>query len=249
MRKILIGFLVMAAALPTMAAEPKEVIQAAIKAHGGKAALSKYPAEQYDFEGSMSIMGQEVTLSGTAMQADGGRFRMDMEANAGGQKVNIVQIANGKKVSFKMTAGGQDLPAPEGALDELKMASVLCDVLKIYPLLDEKRFDLKAGEDADVDGKKASVIVVTAKDLSKDVTLYFDKASGRLVKENRKASGPEGKEVNQETIYSDYKEIEGVHIPMKQTVYMDGAKFMTLTSANYKFLDKVADATKFNVDN
>jgi hypothetical protein len=248
MRKILIGVLMMVA-LPAMAAEPKEVIEAAIKAHGGKAAITKYPAEEYDFEGEMSVMGQNLTLKGSAIQADGGRFRMEMNAEAGGQKINIIQIANGKKVSFKMSLGGQELPAPDGAIDDLKMASTLSEILRIYPLLDDKRFTLKAGDDAEVEGKKASVIVVTVKDHAKDITLYFDKASGRLVKEKRKLAGPDGKEADQESIYSDFKEIEGVQVPMKQTVYMDGVKFMTMTLSNYKFLDKVADTTKFNVDN
>ena len=208
MRTMLIGVL-MASAFPTMAAEPKDVIETAIKAHGGKAALSKYPASQYVCEGVIAAMGQDLAMSGTTAQADGGRLRTDMTIEVTEQKMSVTLATNGKKASVKITYLGKDLPIPEGATDNLKILAILSDALKIYPLLDDERFALKAGADAEVDGKKASAIVVTLKEVS--------------------------------------KEVNGVQVPMKQTVHLDGAKYLTMTVFNYKLLDKVDDAT-FNLD-
>jgi hypothetical protein len=237
----------LAAVLPAAAADPKAVVEAAVKAHGGQPALAKYPASEMKFKGNMSLMGLDVELTGTSTSADGGKMRMEMAAELAGQKLNVVQVSNGKKSTTKVSLGGMAVPSPDTPEGEMKVAAAMSDVNKIYPLLDEKRFKLTAAPDAELDGKKASVLTVTLVEAKKDVTLYFDQATGLFVKSAYKAAGPDGVEADRETVMADFKAVDGVQTPMKLTIYQGGTKFMTMTVTEVKNLEKVEDKT-FTID-
>ena len=58
----------------------------------------------------------------------------------------------------------------------------------LTPLLDAKRYALKLEKDADINGNPAAVVSVTGTGI-KDVKLFFDKKSNRLVKTQRRGFG------------------------------------------------------------
>ena len=238
-------------------ADAKAIIEKAITAHGGKDLLEKYPASRNKFKGDLSIMGQDIAFEGTSVQAPG-QFKLTMVADVFGQKLNVVQIVDGSKVKVKQSLGGMDLPntAGEAEMEELKFSVVGQEIATFVPLLSKpKKYTLKAEADEDVDGKKASVVTVTAKldekgDKTKDVKLYFDKTSNLLVKTSRKGLAPgemDGREVPQEGFLSDYKKIDGIMVAMKTVSFIDGKKFMTLTATEHVNLEKV-DKNEFNLD-
>ena len=74
----------------------------------------------------------------------------------------------------------------------------------------------------------------------KDVLLFFDKKSNRLVKTQRRCSIG-GVEVNEEQYLSDFKPFEKAILPTATVVNHDGKKFMTMTVTEMKFLDKIDD--------
>jgi hypothetical protein len=240
------------------AADPKDTIEAAIKAHGGKELLDKYPGGKSKFTGDMSVMGLDISFEGSSVQAPG-QFKLDMTADISGQKLVIQQIVNGAKVKIKQSVGGMDLPnsAGEAELDELRFSIVGQEIGRLTPLLAKpKTFSLKAEADEEVDGKKATVVTVTAKvgekgEKTRDVKLYFDPKTHLMVKTSRKGlapGDPDGKEAVQETLLSDYKKIDGLMIPMKTKNFVDGKKFMTITSSEHVNLEKV-DPKEFEQDN
>lgn len=254
MRKTLYGLMVTAVALAatgraTAQADAKAVIEKAITAHGGKELLDKYPAGKSKFKGEMSVMGLDITFEGSAAQGPG-QFKLEMVADIAGQKLTVVQIVDGQKVKTKQSLGGMEIPnmADDAQLDELRFSVVGQEMAQLTPLLaNAKKYSLKVVPDEDVDGKKAAVVVVTAKldekgEKTKDVKMYFDKTTYLLVKTARKGltpGDPEGKEALQESILSDYKSIDGIQIAMKTVNYVDGKKFMTMTSSDHVNLEKL----------
>lgn len=238
-------------------ADAKAIIEKAIAAHGGKELLDKYPASRSKFKGDLSIAGMDISFEGSSVQAPG-QFRLDMVADIAGQKLNVVQIVDGAKVKVKQSLGGMELPntAGEAEMEELKFSVIGQEIATFTPLLAKpKKYSMKAEADEEVDGKKASVVTVTAKldekgDKTKDVKLYFDKTTNLLVKTSRKGLAPgemDGREVPQESYMSDFKKIDGLMVAMKTVNFIDGKKFMTLTATEHVNLEKV-DKKEFSLD-
>ena len=259
MRNGILGVIAAVAfAAPTYAqADAKAIVEKAIEAMGGKELLDKFPASKTKFKGDMSIMGLDITFEGNSVQAPG-QFKLEMVADVGGQKLTVVQIVDGAKVKTKQSLGGMDLPTMGGdaEMDELRFSVVGQEIAQLTPLLAKpKKFTIKAEADDEIDGKKASVVTVTAKldekgEKTKEMKLYFDKTTSMLVKTSRKGlapGDPDGKEALQETVMSEFKKIDGVMVAMKSTNFIDGKKFMTITSTEHKNLEKV-DAKEFSIN-
>src|SRR5438445_725224 len=74
----------------------------------------------------------------------------------------------------------------------------------------EKGVELSSLAETKVDGKPAVGVVVKSKG-HRDVKLYFDKASGLLVKREHPVVDPStGKEVVQEVLFRDYQDKDGL---------------------------------------
>ncbi len=230
-------------------ADAKAVVEKAIKAHGGAAALDKYPASASKFKGQMTFMGLDFDFTGdmTAQMPD--KFKMAIEADVGGQKMAFVQVVNGDKV--KVLENGAAKPVTDKEKSELKLVMRMQEVTNLTPLLTDK-YTLKTDKDDKAGDADAAVVLVTGKDF-KEARLFFDKKTGLLVKTVRKSLAPsapddkEPKEVTEETIMSEYKEFDGVKVPTKAVVTHDGKKFMTMTTTDVKMMAK-ADPKLFSVD-
>ena len=86
---------------------------------------------------------------------------------------------------------------------------------------------------------KPAVGVRVSSEGFQDVNLFFDKASGLLVKtETRTIDAQSGDEKTEEKLLSDYKETEGVQRPGKVVVLRDGKKLLTLQVEDVKVVDK-----------
>jgi len=229
------------------------VVKKAIDAHGGADALNKYKAGTMKMTGELSVLGMDLEFTGTLTYNLPDRYRLHMNTEVMGQKMEIEQVVKGETVKNTITVGGMKVPSPGGDAEkeELKTAVALQEAEQLTPLLDAKKFTLKAADDADVNGKKASVLVVTPKAVKKEIKMFFDKESGLLVKTAHKGMGPgedgQPKEVDEESFGSDYKKVNGVQVPTKLTVHHDGKKFMTVKLSDYELKEKIDDK-EFAVD-
>ena len=77
----------------------------------------------------------------------------------------------------------------------------------------------------------------------RDVNLFFDKESGLLIKVETKIKDfmAGGQEVTEETIRSDFKEIDGRKVPMKFVINHDGKLYVDGEATEFKFHDKLED--------
>jgi hypothetical protein len=222
------------------------VVKKAIDAHGGAEALNKYKAGYSKFKGEISIGGMDLDYTGEITYQLPDKYNMTIKADVGGEKIVIEQIVNGKQVAQNIN--GMATPMSDEEKAEVFQSAMLQEVEQLTPLLEGKKYTLKAEKDAEVDGKPAAVVLVTAKGLS-DTKLFFDKKTMLLVKTERKTkTGPKESrvEVVEETIMSDFKKVEGIQTAMKLVVNHDSKKFMTLTNSEVKLLEK-ADPKKFAI--
>src|SRR4029079_1897999 len=125
---------------------------------GGAETLKKYKASKATISGEMSLAGMNMTFTGTTANEFPSKFRLNLETSIMGQKLEVLQIVSGEKVKNQVKFGAMDVSPPAEQSDELKNSVVIQNMSQIYPLLDDKKFTLKAEPDGDVDGKKVAVV-------------------------------------------------------------------------------------------
>ncbi|CAN5146592.1 hypothetical protein BH11PLA2_BH11PLA2_49590 [soil metagenome] len=236
------------APVATAQGDPVAVVKKAIEAHGGADALNKSRTARSTATGTMTNRGQDVPFTATAVYAMPDKFHMEVTLDINGGKFVVTQILNGKKTKVTAKLGSNDTPLDPKQKEETAQAGLLQDISSLTPLLD-KKYTLKAEKDADLNGNAAAVVSVTGNGL-KEVKLFFDKATGRLVKTERQGYANTGTgvvEVKQETYLSDFKKFGNAMLPTATVVNHDGKKFMTMTIADIKFADKI-DEKEFSTD-
>jgi hypothetical protein len=210
-----------------------EVIEKAIKAHGGADALNKAQMRSRTGEGVVSL-GGETRLTTEEIVHFPDRCRLVLELP---QRNRIILVLNGDKGWTQ--AGGATQEMAKTALKEKQEELYVWWLMNLTPLRKDE-FQLKPLADAKVNGQDASVVLVTRKD-SPDVRMFFDNKSGLLVKMSRRAK-ESGLAVTKEYYYSDQKEFDGIMMPTKEIVLLNGSiKLSEVKFNNYKVLSQVED--------
>jgi hypothetical protein len=229
-------------AVPALAAdEAQTVIDKAIKAAGGEAALNKSFSSTWKAKGTVHVMGLDIAYtSEDAFQAPD-RFRTKVEGEVMGNKFSVVIVYDRGKASRDI--GGQVAEMTGDELDEVKERVYFQWVSRLVPLTD-KAFTLASVGEVQVEGKPAIGIKISHKGHG-NVNLFFDKSSGLLVKGQQRVKNPmTGQEQDQEAIYSDYKETQVGKHPMKVKVTRDGQPFVESEVTDHQHVDKF-DETLF----
>jgi hypothetical protein len=254
MRQWFLGLAVVFAAAGVAAADEKAeaVVKKAIEAHGGADNLNKYKAAKFAMKGEISVLDMDLEFTGDIAYSLPDRYRLYLTMDFMGQKMVINQVVKGDKVKNSMKLGDTVIPADgDKEKDELKAAAAFQEAEQLTPLLDPKKFEIKATDDEDVDGKKTAVVVAKSKAVNKEVKICFDKKSGLIVKTAHKGLGPgengQPEEVVEESYPSEYTKVNGLQVPTKLVVTHDGKKFMKVTLGDYEILEKIDDK-EFVVD-
>jgi hypothetical protein len=230
-------------ALPAAADDsPKAVVEKAITAHGGADAINKYPALKVTAKGTVSIMGMDLDVTSTSLTLHPGKRKGTATISVNGMELKLTQRISGDTVA--MTLNGQELPLMDEQKAEEVAELAIENAARLTPLLKDG-YTLKAGPEAAVNGEPA-VGVVAEHAKHKPLTLYFDKKTGLLAKLAYKGKD-DGAEVEKETIYSDYKAVQGVQVPHKEVGMKDGKKQSELTVEKVELLEK-ADESEFAAD-
>jgi hypothetical protein len=118
-------------------------------------------------------------------------------------------------------------------------------VVSLLPLKKDKDYKLSLIGDVKL-GDRAAVGVRIAKKGHRDVSLFFDKAKGHLVKSEfviKDIKGGGNKEMMQATLYYDYKEFQGTRRPTRLVIERDGKKFADTQLTEIQLLEKLDDGT------
>ena len=227
--------------LPAFAAADdagRALVEKAIKAHGGTEQVAKLRVMRIKAEGTISPVPGQPAMSFVIedywQMPD--QYKTTTHYELGGKKVSQRQAIDGQTGWLQVDGQVRDLP--EDAVAEMREQKHAEDLDRLG-FLGDKGVDLTALGEANVDGRTAVGVVVKSKG-HRDVKLYFDKESGRLVKrEHTVFDGGTGKDVVQEVVFGDYRETDGVPHYRTLTAYRGGKKFVDAKIVEVEFFDKL----------
>lgn len=201
-----------------------------IKALGGRGKLQTIEDKTTVLTGSMQNFPIEMSIYQKAPNL------MYQEVNFAGQVQKT--IFNGERAIKSSPRGQQEIAGPE--LEQLKLNATL------NWFLNPKQYDVQGKLEGleEMDGNKVYRIAWT---LPSGFTWYeyFDPETGLKVKEVEPISTSQG-ELTRTTIYSDYREINGIKVPF-QINQSTGPRTLSLTVSSVKFNSGVNEE-KFTIE-
>ncbi|MGH7169004.1 MAG: hypothetical protein ACRELF_22140 [Gemmataceae bacterium] len=208
------------------------IIDKAIKAHGGAKALDKAQMRSRSGQGVVTLGGKtRLTTEETVHLPDRCRMVINLERS------RIILVLNGDKGWTQ--AGGATQEMTKTGFKERQEEVYVWWLMNLTPLRKDE-FQLKQLADAKVNDLDTAVVLVSRKN-SPNARLFFDKKSGFLVKIARRGTET-GLPVTKEYVYSDHKEFDGVKMPTKEVITLNGSvKLSEVTFSNYKVLSRVED--------
>ena len=246
MRKLLgvwcvAGLLAGGAARADDAADVKAVLGRAVAAHGGAGHLAKSKAVTMRIKGKVYPAGDGVDYTGDIAPQLPDRMRFEMSLTVMGTGLKIKTVVKGDKGwvavnDMVMEMSKEQIAEPR---EQMHVAAVT----RLVALRD-KAYKLSPLGDGKVDGKDAVGVRVEHKD-HRDVSLWFDKKDGLLLKTETRGKDPMAgdNEFTAETLYDDYKKVDGHPVAHKVTVKRDGKLFLESESSDVKVSEKLDDST------
>jgi hypothetical protein len=220
---------------------PREIVQRAIKAHGGEDKLGRITCDKVKVQGVLHIGNDDVPFTAETFVQLPGQFKNTVNLTVNDSKIVLVQILNGEKAF--VTKDGQPQKITDAMDREMRETIHLERAVRLVPLLTDKGFELTALDETKVNDQPVNAVKVAMKG-HKDLRLYFDKQTNLLVKTEHMHDDPkEGKEVKQEEYYGTFKDLGGGFTrPTRVTAYRDGKKIMDAQLLEVKYLEKIPEA-------
>jgi len=222
-------------------ADARKVIDRAIKAHGGADKINNFKAATFKLKGKFYGMSDDGTdYTGEFALQGRDKMRFEINAEAGGMTFKFVQVINGDKGWVQAMGNTQEMD--KDALAEAKEGMYAGRVTALAGLAD-KGFKFAPLGEVKVGDRPAIGVRVSHKG-HRDINLFFDKKTNKLLKRERRAKDEmSGQEFTEVELYDGYKEIGGVQHPLKLTVLRDDKKYVVGGSSDYTLQDKLDDST------
>src|SRR4051812_43324463 len=135
------------------AQEPRDIIEKAIKAHGGTAALSKLKATREKMRGKFHQGGKSFDFTSDTLIQLPNRFRTSLQADVSGRKLDLVQILNGDEAW--LIDEGRATPVEDKMLENWKELIHAVNASSFVPVLGDKGFELVALPEIKLENKPA----------------------------------------------------------------------------------------------
>ncbi len=233
-----------AGAVPAPAPEPdsgvKAVVAKALQAKGGAANVRRYRALTYKFRGTYFTEALEGGISGTTQEQAPDKAVIRATLNLDGTELKFVQVVNGAKGWLKTNGTTEDMDKEMLAdtreqlhADEVAELRALTAAGARLTLLGESKV-----------GDKPAVGLRASFAGRRDVSLFFDSATGLLLKsETRRKDASAGKEVAAAKLYSDYRNVSGLMVPFKMSILHDGKPHMVMELDEVSVAEQLPDGT------
>jgi hypothetical protein len=205
------------------------VVEKAVKAQGGADGLARAAVAARGGKGVLFLRGTDLPFTTEEVLNLPNQSRVKLEVN----RTQIMEVCNGDR-GWKQS-GGTTIDMGPARLAEVREEAYVWWLATLAPLLKEG-FDLDVLPEIKMEGRPAAGVKVKARGRP-DAALYFDKDSGALLKIARRAKEA-GIEYDKEYFYSDYKDVDGVKLPGKEVVHLNGRKFSEVQYSEYKLLRK-----------
>lgn len=213
---------VRSAPAPEADKEIKAVVARAVEARGGSALIDKYRARVGKFTATFYIDDVQIITNATSRAQEPDKSRVEGTMKYPCEEYTIIQVVNGDKGWNSVNGNVNAMSAEEVAeMREEMYAGGLSNLRG----LTAKGVKLTALGGSTVQGKPAVGIRVSAEG-HRDVSLYFDKGTGLLVKcTMRSKDTNSGEQFTEDILYSDYKNVSGLMIPFRTVVNRDGKPY------------------------
>jgi hypothetical protein len=218
-------------------ADPRQVVEQAIKAHGGADNLSKYQAATLKGKGTLyGPKGQKSSYTAAWAWQGKDRLRMTSHLQLKGQPVTFLEVVNGAKGWVRVQ--GRTKPMAKELLEQERVAMYAGWLTRLVPL-QGAGFKLSPAGEAEVDGRPAVGVRVERKGRPA-VSLFFDKKSHLLVKSE--FAVPAGKKpIVQAIFFKDYKEVQGVREAARLLINHDGRRFNESEATEIRLHERLDD--------
>jgi hypothetical protein len=222
--------------------DARAIVEKGIKATGQKPG-DKTVAMSWKDKGKFTGGGMTMPYTGEFAFQGPDKYRFVVTAEVEGMNLTFTAIANGGKAWESALGMTQEMTGEK--LEYFIEQTHTLNVSSLLPLLTDKEFKLATAGEKEVSGKKAVGVTVTREKMP-TVTLYFDKATGLLLKSESKVKDEfQGwKEVPEEVYYDDYKDVGGRKFFGKMKVVRDGKTMIESTISDQKGAEKL-DAKLF----
>lgn len=214
---------VLALARPQPGLTPQQLIQRAVAAHGGYEKLAQARSERLRLRGTVWTTGKPLPFTNELTLQLPAQYKSRLVVGAGDTAHTVVHFLDGERAG--VVVDGRVQPAEGPHLDQLRQTLRLEKAMRLVPLLTEATFTLQPGQDFSYNGGVVTSVRVRGED-QRELVLYFDRETGRLVKSEHRLAGAAGKDVLQEAFYSDYRDVGGRPRAGRVVVQRDGKKVM-----------------------
>ncbi len=214
---LMAGLMILATGEVRAEENPLAIIERAREARGGEAKLAQMETVGMKIKGSIFVGQTEIPFTAEVLSQSPGQYKHVMHFTIGGETRTQVQVYDGEKAWIRV--GDQLVP-----LDDDLRAALLkgryAERVAGLTILKKKGYQLSFEETSTVRDKEAYVVKV-ASAARPDVRLFFDKATGLLVKTEHRQLDPQKtvqgnkEEVLQETFYSEYRVPDTIESDLK----------------------------------
>jgi hypothetical protein len=232
MKKLLVAFAIFGSLIAN-AQSADEIIAKSAAAVGG---LDKFNAiKTATMSGVMTVQGMDLNIS--LQMINKKAVRTDIEVM--GQSVTVVYNDGAGWQLNPMTGNNEATDLPKEALEEAKWQCYVSNGLIDYK---ERGMSAEYKGEETVDGKKMFVIKLSSAD-GRNNTYYVNQADYLVYKTIAKRNVM-GQDVEAETVYSNYKEYNGVKVATTRATNFEGQTVQEMNFDKIEF-DKPIDASVF----
>ena len=210
-----------------------DVLKKVIEVKGGLDALRKVKTVIADADTSFTMEQGTLVSKTKTYVVYPEKFRVD--ANVAGAQV--VQVYNAGTAWVRDPGGVHEVP-PE-MRDEFA-ASVRRDTIPVLIAAAEGKLAVRLLPEEGADGRVLTVLEISGPQLPA-VRMFIDNQN-LIARQSFSAAGPEGKPVQADEMFSDYRRVDGVQVPFRADVRRGGQVILSRTLTNVALNTPVDDA-------
>jgi outer membrane lipoprotein-sorting protein len=236
MKKFLVAAVLLAVLAGTVqvvqAQDAKALLDKMIEAQGGRAALAAI--KDSTTSGTLEMVQMGMNGSVTMYQKEPDKMRIDIELMG----MLITQAYDGQKAWMTNPQSGSTEEMPETQAASMRRQAMGSDSV-LNPEKWGITYALKGKEK--VGDKEYLLVEQTYKDGTKAV-IYIDPVTYLVARAKSKTQDMTGAEVEGETVFEDYKKVDGVMVAHKMITYQSGAEFLRMTFSKVTNNSKLEDS-------
>jgi hypothetical protein len=210
---------------------PEEIIDKAIRAHGGEEKLAGLSALTIK---ERMVYPDAATWDTQIVVQLPGRYRSERTTSSGGKSSTTLIVIDGEQGWMKLN--DHATPYPKTFIESMQKHTVPYveprSILRLRARQKNPACQFTTTGEGTVEGRPAVGLRMKLEG-GPEATWYFDKETGLLLKEEQRSKRFEGEDEMVETVYGDYQTCDGFPIARKVTHLHDGKVVYTRELIEY----------------